>query len=27
LSEISWYETHNKIKRLVELQLAEEARA
>jgi integrase/recombinase XerD len=27
LSDISWYETHNKIKRLVEMQLAEEARA
>jgi integrase/recombinase XerD len=27
LSDISWYETHNKIKRLVELQLADEARA
>jgi integrase/recombinase XerD len=27
LSEISWYETHNKIKRLLELQLAAEARA
>ncbi len=26
LSEFSWYETHNKIKRLVELQLAAEAR-